>query len=112
MNALEKKANLSKETLASASEKFSPPEVLAYDPAPVSRYDPSQESKWTRWGFTLESFKRAPGSTGGIKTHGLDTEGQAGAAGEGCVYYLLSSTNSSLSAGPCFNNASRTDTCR
>jgi len=28
-------------------------------------YDPTQESKWTRRGFTLESFKRAPASTGG-----------------------------------------------
>lgn len=26
-------------------------------------YDPSQESKWTRLGLTLESFKRAPGTT-------------------------------------------------
>jgi hypothetical protein len=26
-------------------------------------YDPSLESKWTRAGLTLESFKRAPGST-------------------------------------------------
>lgn len=27
-------------------------------------YDPSRESKWTRLGLSLESFKRAPGSTG------------------------------------------------
>ena len=26
-------------------------------------YDPSQESKWTRAGLTMESFKRAPGTT-------------------------------------------------
>jgi len=26
-------------------------------------YDPSLESKWTRAGLTMESFKRAPGST-------------------------------------------------
>jgi hypothetical protein len=26
-------------------------------------YDPMQESKWTRAGLTLESFKRAPGTT-------------------------------------------------
>lgn len=31
--------------------------------APVF-YDPSQESRMTRLGLTLESFKRAPGSTG------------------------------------------------
>lgn len=27
-------------------------------------YDPSQETKLTRLGLSLESFKRAPGSTG------------------------------------------------
>lgn len=27
-------------------------------------YDPSQETLATRWGLSLESFKRAPGSTG------------------------------------------------
>ncbi|ORY53394.1 APC amino acid permease [Leucosporidium creatinivorum] len=37
--------------------------------APVF-YDPSQESRMTRLGLTLESFKRAPGSTGGIKIEG------------------------------------------
>jgi amino acid transporter len=26
-------------------------------------YDPSLESKWTRAGLTMESFKRAPGTT-------------------------------------------------
>lgn len=29
----------------------------------VNAYDPSQESKWTRWGLNLESFKPAPGPT-------------------------------------------------
>merc|ERR1711939_1195427 len=29
-------------------------------------YDPSKESIWTRLGVTFESFKRAPGTTGGI----------------------------------------------
>ncbi|TFL02286.1 amino-acid permease inda1 [Pterulicium gracile] len=33
-------------------------------------YDPSKESKWTRAGLTMESFKRAPGTTGGLVTHG------------------------------------------
>lgn len=28
-------------------------------------YDPSKESVWTRLGLTVESFKRAPGTTGG-----------------------------------------------
>jgi amino acid transporter len=27
-------------------------------------YDPSKESVWTRLGLTVESFKRAPGTTG------------------------------------------------
>lgn len=27
-------------------------------------YDPSKESIWTRLGLSLESFKRAPGTTG------------------------------------------------
>jgi len=33
-------------------------------------YDPSQESIWTRLGLSLESFKRAPGSTRGQVVHG------------------------------------------
>ncbi|TFL00709.1 APC amino acid permease [Pterulicium gracile] len=33
-------------------------------------YDPSKESAWTRAGLTLESFKRAPGTTGGIQVQG------------------------------------------
>lgn len=28
-------------------------------------YDPKQETVWTRLGLTAESFKRAPGTTGG-----------------------------------------------
>jgi hypothetical protein len=28
-------------------------------------YDPKKESMWTRLGLTAESFKRAPGTTGG-----------------------------------------------
>lgn len=28
-------------------------------------YDPKQETVWTRLGLTTESFKRAPGTTGG-----------------------------------------------
>ncbi|KAK4057913.1 Amino acid permease [Microbotryomycetes sp. JL221] len=37
--------------------------------APVI-YDPSKESRLTRLGLNYESFKRAPGSTAGIITHG------------------------------------------
>jgi hypothetical protein len=33
-------------------------------------YDPSQETRMTRLGLSLESFKRAPGSTGGQIVHG------------------------------------------
>ncbi|KAM0751784.1 hypothetical protein T439DRAFT_379874 [Meredithblackwellia eburnea MCA 4105] len=33
-------------------------------------YDPSKESIWTRAGLSLESYKRAPGSTGGIRVAG------------------------------------------
>lgn len=31
---------------------------------PEQIYDPSKESRWTRLGLSLESFKPAPGSTG------------------------------------------------
>ncbi|GAA5823711.1 hypothetical protein JCM11251_000735 [Rhodosporidiobolus azoricus] len=33
-------------------------------------YDPSKESIWTRLGLNFESFKRAPGATGGLEVHG------------------------------------------
>ncbi|GAA5892691.1 uncharacterized protein JCM6883_007441 [Sporobolomyces salmoneus] len=33
-------------------------------------YDPSKESIWTRLGVNFESFKPAPGTTGGIVNHG------------------------------------------
>ena len=35
-------------------------------------YDPMQEKKLTRWGLNAESFKRAPGSTGGHMIHGKE----------------------------------------
>ncbi|KAG6808350.1 hypothetical protein H0H92_010029 [Tricholoma furcatifolium] len=46
------------------------------DSPPVEFYDPSKESVWTRVGLTWESFKRAPGTTGGIAIAGanVDTE--------------------------------------
>ncbi|KAL0570909.1 Amino-acid permease inda1 [Marasmius crinis-equi] len=34
---------------------------------PAEFYDPTKESRWTRIGLSLESFKRAPGSTGYAK---------------------------------------------
>lgn len=33
----------------------------------VQIYDPSKETKWTRAGISLESFKRAPGPTGCVQ---------------------------------------------
>lgn len=34
------------------------------------QYDPSKESRLTRLGLNLESFKKAPGATGGHVVHG------------------------------------------
>ncbi|KAH0578859.1 hypothetical protein H2248_003051 [Termitomyces sp. 'cryptogamus'] len=49
----------------------------AFETASISRsapyvefYDPSKESVWTRIGLSFESFKRAPGTTGGIQIEG------------------------------------------
>ncbi|KIM38521.1 hypothetical protein M413DRAFT_447751 [Hebeloma cylindrosporum] len=39
--------------------------VSSASPARYEFYDPSKESIWTRLGLTVESFKRAPGTTGG-----------------------------------------------
>ncbi|KAJ2917582.1 hypothetical protein MD484_g2837, partial [Candolleomyces efflorescens] len=39
--------------------------VTSQPRAGIEFYDPSKESRWTRLGLTLESFKRAPGTTGG-----------------------------------------------
>lgn len=36
-------------------------------------YDPSKESVWTRIGLSFESFKRAPGTTGYVCPHPLDS---------------------------------------
>ncbi|ORY53388.1 APC amino acid permease [Leucosporidium creatinivorum] len=44
--------------------------VQATTTRPEQTYDPSKESRWTRLGLSLESFKRAPGSTGGLKAEG------------------------------------------
>jgi amino acid transporter len=35
-------------------------------------YDPMQETRMTRLGLSWESFKRAPGSTGGQIVHGRE----------------------------------------
>ena len=39
-------------------------EAGSSDSAVIEFYDPSKESIWTRLGLTVESFKRAPGTTG------------------------------------------------
>ncbi|KJA14768.1 hypothetical protein HYPSUDRAFT_208447 [Hypholoma sublateritium FD-334 SS-4] len=44
----------------SASVDSTPPQTGKYE-----FYDPSKETVWTRLGLSLESFKRAPGTTGG-----------------------------------------------
>ncbi|KAJ3565537.1 hypothetical protein NP233_g7567 [Leucocoprinus birnbaumii] len=49
-----------------SKEKDHEASSVASDSQPnVEFYDPSKESVWTRVGLTLESFKRAPGTTGG-----------------------------------------------
>lgn len=35
-------------------------------------YDPSKESIWTRAGLNFESYKRAPGTTGGQEVAGIE----------------------------------------
>lgn len=50
------------ETLPAAGD--SEKSVEAATTRPEQIYDPSKESRWTRLGLSLESFKRAPGSTG------------------------------------------------
>ncbi|PFH49462.1 hypothetical protein AMATHDRAFT_41527 [Amanita thiersii Skay4041] len=50
-----------------SKEKFNS-EVTSVDSGPPHQpefYDPSKETIWTRIGLSLESFKRAPGTTGG-----------------------------------------------
>lgn len=43
-----------------------PLDILNPEDPEVGFYDPSKESIWTRAGLNLESYKRAPGATGGI----------------------------------------------
>lgn len=42
------------------------------EPRRIEFYDPSKESAWTRAGLTFESFKRAPGTTGGQVVSGAN----------------------------------------
>ena len=39
---------------------------------PTEFYDPSKESIWTRAGLNFESYKRAPGVTGGQEVAGIE----------------------------------------
>ena len=45
-------------------------------------YDPSKESVWTRLGVTLESFKRAPGTTGYVPSLFLSQPGTSRHSGD------------------------------
>ncbi|KAG6836724.1 hypothetical protein H0H93_004387 [Arthromyces matolae] len=40
----------------------------------VELYDPSKETFWTRLGLSFESFKRAPGTTGGLVISGSNVD--------------------------------------
>lgn len=53
-----------KETDASGSQAGLDGAEVRTTQAPPARYDPMQESVWTRLGLSFESYKRAPGSTG------------------------------------------------
>ncbi|GAA5823714.1 hypothetical protein JCM11251_000737 [Rhodosporidiobolus azoricus] len=50
----------------------------ATGPLEQTLYDPSKESIWTRLGVNFESFKRAPGATGGLAVHGTADPLRAG----------------------------------
>ncbi|KAG5637064.1 hypothetical protein H0H81_005945 [Sphagnurus paluster] len=55
-------------------EKYDVASVNSGEGAKVEFYDPSKESIWTRVGLSWESFKRAPGTTGGMVIHGEHVE--------------------------------------
>ncbi|KAG6864247.1 hypothetical protein C0991_011089 [Blastosporella zonata] len=59
-----------------APEKGAEVASIASGTSPHSQfYDPSKETVWTRVGLSFESFKRAPGTTGGIVITGdIDAE--------------------------------------
>jgi amino acid transporter len=44
---------------------------------PTELYDPNKESWMTRAGLNFESYKRAPGTTGGQHIEGLDEDPEA-----------------------------------
>ncbi|KAF5367285.1 hypothetical protein D9615_010458 [Tricholomella constricta] len=55
-------------------EKYDVASVSSGGPPAVEFYDPSKESVWTRLGVNFESFKRAPGTTGGLAIAGENIE--------------------------------------
>jgi len=58
-------------------KKTSDRDVVVHDrPAGNGFYDPSKESIWTRLGLSLESYKRAPGVTGGQVISGSGNLGE------------------------------------
>ncbi|KAF8066571.1 APC amino acid permease [Lyophyllum atratum] len=57
-----------------AEEKFDVASTSSDASPKVEFYDPSKESIWTRLGLSFESFKRAPGTTGGILIEGQSIE--------------------------------------
>jgi hypothetical protein len=74
------------------------------DPTPVVRYDPEKESRWTQWGCDWESFKRAPGSTGGIKVSGMRADA---VVDDGCVIFGAASRLGLISVGQCTDKCAR-----
>nr|CRX78983.1 hypothetical protein ls5930a1_00058 [Leucosporidium scottii] len=60
-----------KDAERSSSNKEGSDVYVSTSAAPQQQfYDPSKESFWTRAGLNFESYKRAPGTTGGLKVSG------------------------------------------
>ncbi|KIM23648.1 hypothetical protein M408DRAFT_27737, partial [Serendipita vermifera MAFF 305830] len=66
----EKKDKASTPPMEEEYEKGNTVEHQVHPASGSGLYDPSKESVWTRLGLTFESFKRAPGTTGGLVVHG------------------------------------------
>ncbi len=63
-SSYEKKAAVTTDTVSSHSDHT----AVTAPRKKIAIYDPSKETKWTRAGLSLESFKRAPGPTGSVST--------------------------------------------
>jgi amino acid transporter len=71
MSDFEKKDKASTPPLDEEYEKGNMEGTTTHQVRPAEGlYDPSKESVWTRLGVTFESFKRAPGTTGGLVIEG------------------------------------------